>query len=165
MVEINKIPADIRWQIATQGLTGAYIALAEMFRKEKGKEFYVEFAKQLWGSAGPRAKEFTNAFGLPTGTLKELNDSMLLFALSSMGPEFKFEMVEASDTRCVWQTTTCPWANRAKEQGVAELTCKEGHQAWAESVIKELNPEMKFTLTQSIPDGNSKCEWIIEKIN
>ena len=163
MLDINKIPAEARWQIAAQGLTGAYIALAEMLRKEKGKDFYIAFAKQVWGSVGPRAKEFMAAFGLPTGTPKELNDSLLLLAMSSMGPEFKFEMIEESDTRCVCQTTTCPWASRANEQGVTELTCKEGHLAWAESILKALNSDMKFTLTRSIPDGDSKCEWIIEK--
>jgi hypothetical protein len=163
MVEIDKIPAEARWQIAAQGLTGAYMACADMLRKEKGDAFYIEFAKQLWGSVGARAKEFTNVFGLPTGTAKELNEAVLLFAMSSMGPEFQFEMIEESDNRCVCQTTTCPWVNRANEQGVADPKCKEGHMQWGESVVKALNPDMKFTLTRSMPDGDSKCEWIFEK--
>lgn len=163
MVDIDKIPADIRWQIATQGLTGAYMACADTLRKEKGDDYYVQFATQLWGSVGSRAKEFADAFGLPTGSPAELNDTVLMFAMASMGPEFKFETVETGENRCVCQTATCPWANRADEQGVDNPKCKEAHLKWGESVVQALNPDMKFSITQAIPDGDSKCQWVFER--
>lgn len=66
---------------------------------------------------------------------------MHLLAKASMGPEFEFEVVEATKDRCVGRTTKCPWHRRWKEQSVDFDTCGVGHQRWGDGACEALNPD------------------------
>ena len=80
-----------------------------------------------------------------------------------MGPEFVFEVVEATNDRCVGRTTQCPWHRRWKEQGVDFDTCGVGHQRWGDGAVESLNPNFTFRLTKNMVRGDSHCEWVVER--
>ena len=86
-----------------------------------------------------------------------------LMAQASMGPEFVFEVVEATEDRCVGKTTECPWHKRWKESGLDFDTCSAGHQAWGDGAAESLNPDFTFTLTKNMVRGDSHCEWVVER--
>jgi len=86
-----------------------------------------------------------------------------LLAKASMGPEFEFEVVEATADRCVGRTTHCPWHKRWQEQGVDFDTCSVGHQRWGDGAADSLNPNFTFKLTKNMVRGDSHCEWVIER--
>lgn len=88
---------------------------------------------------------------------------MHLLAQVSMGPEFRFEVVEATRDRCVGRTTECPWHKRWKEQGVGFDTCGVGHQRWGDGAAERLNPEFTFKLVKNMVRGDSHCEWVVER--
>ena len=80
-----------------------------------------------------------------------------------MGPEFKFEVVEATEDKSVRRMTQCAWHERWKELGLKEDFCTSGHQAWGEGAVESLNPDFKFTLTKNMVRGDPHCEWIVER--
>ena len=160
---INKIPAETRWAIATKGLTGAIVAYGNALRDAIGDEKYNAFLKALWHEAGKGAKELADNLGLATDTASELETASELFAMAGIGPEYTFEIVEATADRCVGKTTMCPWCERSKEAGLDYDICTIGHQAWGEGVMEALNPNFKFSLIKNMVRGDAHCEWIIER--
>ena len=70
--------------------------------------------------------------GLVTKGARDIEEATHLLAKASMVPEFVFEIVEASEDRCVGKTTHCPWHKRWKEQGLDMDTCGAGHQRWGD---------------------------------
>lgn len=84
-------------------------------------------------------------------------------AQAAMGPEFVFDVVEATKDRCVGKTTECPWHKRWKEQGLDMDTCGVGHQKWGEGAVERLNPDFTFKLTKTMLHGDSHCEWVGER--
>ena len=128
--KIDTVPEKARWEIATKGLTGAYIAISNAFKQTVGQKKFEEFNGPLWRQAGKGAKEFAATLGLATETAGDVEGVIHLLAKTSMGPEFQFEIVESTKDRCVGKTTECPWHKRWKEQGLDMDTCGAGHQAW-----------------------------------
>ena len=160
---IESIPENTRWEIATKGLTGAFIAIANALKQAVGQSKYEELNGPLWRQAGKGAKEFAATFGLATETAGDVEGVIHLLAKTSMGPEFQFEIVESTKDRCVGKTTECPWHKRWKEQGLDMDTCGAGHQAWGEGAAESLNPDFTFKLTRNMVRGDSHCEWVVER--
>ena len=161
--KIDTIPEKKRWEIATNGLTGAYIAISNALKQAAGKEKFEEFNGGLWFEAGKGAKEFADELGLPAKTAGDVEGIMHLLAKASMGPEFEFEVVESTDDKCVGKTTQCPWHKRWKEQGVDFDTCGVGHQRWGDGAAEALNADYEFKLTKNMLHGDSHCEWVVQK--
>src|SRR5438477_8871947 len=63
---IERIPEKTRWEMATKGLTGEYIAISNALKLAVGQKKFEEFNGPLWYEAGKGAKEFANTLGLPT---------------------------------------------------------------------------------------------------
>lgn len=160
---IETIPEKTRWEMATKGLTGAYIAISGALRRAVGQEKFEEFNGSLWYEAGKGAKGFADSLGLATDAAGEIEGATHLLAQASMGPEFVFEIVESSNDRCVGKTTECPWQKRWKELGLDFDTCGEGHQRWGDGAVESLNPDFTFKLTKNMVRGDSHCEWVVER--
>ena len=160
---IDGIPEATRWELATKGLTGAYIAISNALQQAVGQGRFEEFNGSLWYEAGKGAKEFVDTVGLPAENATDIEAATHLLAKASMGPEFQFEVVEATADRCVGRTTECPWHKRWKEQGLDMNTCGVGHQRWGDGAAESLNPDFTFTLNKNMVAGDSHCEWVVER--
>ena len=161
--KIDMIPEKTRWELATKGLSGAYIAISNALKQAVGQDKFEEFNGALWHEAGKGAKEFADSLGLATESAEDVEGVTHLLAQASMGPEFVFEVSEASADRCVGKTTECPWHKRWKEQGLEFDTCGEGHQRWGEGAVESLNPNFTFSLTKNRVRGDAHCEWVVER--
>jgi hypothetical protein len=160
---IEKVPAETRWEIATKGLTGAYVAIINALIGAEGEEKYNKFNRALWYEAAKDAKEFADNLSLTAENAGDIEGIMSLLAIASMGPEFKMEVVESTEDRCVGRATGCPWHNRWKELGLDFDICSSGHQAWGDGAAESLNPNFTFRLTKNMVRGDSYCEWIVER--
>ncbi|HYM18444.1 MAG TPA: L-2-amino-thiazoline-4-carboxylic acid hydrolase [Micropepsaceae bacterium] len=160
---IEQVPENARWELATKSLTGAYIAISNAFRQALGQKKLEEFNASLWHEAAKEAKAFAQNFELPTKTAADVEAITHLYAKASMGPEFVFEVVEATQDRCVGRTTQCPWHKRWKEQGLDFDICSAGHQRWGDGVAESLNPNFTFKLTKNMVRGDAHCEWVVER--
>lgn len=160
---IDDIPEEARWAIATQGLTGAYIALSKAHIKAVGQQGFDDFNGPLWFEAGKGAKEFAKTNGFATSDAQDIERVTHLMAQASMGPEFVFEVTEATANKCVGRTTQCPWHKRWVEQGSDTDTCSAGHQRWGDGAVESLNPDFSFKLTKNMVRGDAHCEWVVER--
>jgi L-2-amino-thiazoline-4-carboxylic acid hydrolase len=161
--KIETIPEKTRWEMATKGLTGAFIAISGALKRAVGQSKFEEFNGSLWYEAGKGANEFADTLGLATETAGDVEEATHLLAQASMGPEFQFEVVEATKDRCVGTTTECPWHKRWKELGLDFDTCGVGHQRWGDGAVESLNPNFTFRLTKNMVRGDSHCEWVVER--
>ncbi len=59
---IEKVPAEMRWEIATKGLTGAIVAYSNALKNAVGEEKFNEFNAGLWYAAGKDAKQFADGW-------------------------------------------------------------------------------------------------------
>ena len=88
---IETIPEKTRWEIATKGLTGAYIAISNALKQAVGQKGFEEFNGSLWYEAGKGAKGFADTLGLTTKDAGDIEGVTHLLAQASMGPEFVFD--------------------------------------------------------------------------
>ena len=77
---IETIPEKTRWELATKGLTGAYIAISNALKRAAGQKKFEEFNGPLWYEAGKGAKEFAKTLGLPTETAGDVEGVTHLLA-------------------------------------------------------------------------------------
>ena len=161
--KIEQIPEKTRWEMATKGLTAAYTAISNAFSKATGQDKFEEFNGEFWHEAGKGAKPFADSLGLATETAPEIEEATHLLAKASMGPEFVFEVAEATKDRCVGTTTQCPWHKRWKEMGLEFDSCTVGHQRWGDAAVESLNPNFTFKLTKNMVRGDAHCEWVVER--
>ena len=160
---IERIPPEAGWRIATKGLTGALTATDKALKEAIGQEKYNEFNGQLWYRAGKAVKELIDAFEIPVGDAREIEEALELVVRASMGPEFEFEVVEATRERCVVRTLKCAWYERYKEQGIDWDFCSVGHERWGNGAVESVNPDFTFRLPNTMPRGEPYCEIIIER--
>jgi len=160
---LDKISDTIRWELATKGLTGAYIALSGALERVVGQEKFDEINGSLWYAGGKGAKDFAVSVGMPTDGADDINEVTHSMAKASMGPEFVFEIVESGKDRCVGKTSQCPWHQRWREQGLKMDTCGAGHQRWGDGAVESLDPNFTFKLTKNMLRGDPHCEWVIER--
>lgn len=160
---IDNIPGETRWQIATKGLTGACTAIMNALKGALSQGKFDQFQMGLWSQVGKGTKELADTLGLKAENPKDIDEIMQLTAMASMGPEFKFETVEASEDRVVGRTTQCPWHERWKELGIKEDFCTVGHTAWGEGAMESLNPNFTFSLDKNMVRGDPYCEWVVER--
>ena len=69
---IELIPEKTRWEIATKGMTGAYIAISRALKQAVGQKKFEEFNGPLWYEAGKGAKEFAATHGLAAENAKDV---------------------------------------------------------------------------------------------
>ena len=160
---IEKVPAETRWEIATKGLTGACTAIINALKEAVSQEKFDEFQVGLWSQAGKGAKRLADTIGLATEKPRDIAEVTELLAMTSMGPEFDFEIVEATEDRCVGRANKCPWHERWKEFGFKEDFCNSGHQEWGDGAVESLNPNFTFSLTKNMQRGDPYCEYVIER--
>jgi len=130
--KIDAVPEKTRWEIATKGMTGAYIAISNAFKQAVGQKKFEEFNGSLWYEAGKGAKEFADSVGLKAETAGDVEGAMHLLAQASMGPEFKFEVVESTNDRCVG-TPSAPGTRGGKSKALISTPAAWGTRSGAKA--------------------------------
>jgi len=159
---VERVPAETRWAIATQALTGAVVATANVLLDVVGQERFNEIWKQIWAGSGKASKQVTDVLGLAGDDAKSVAETIQLVATVAMGPEFKLETVEATAEKAVVRCTGCPWWNRFKELGISEGFCPVADLAYCDALAKSLNPKVTVSLPKAMPRGDPYCEWVYE---
>jgi hypothetical protein len=159
---VEKIPAEARWTIATQGLTGSTAVTSKALREAVGQDKYDEILVQIWTEAGKASKEIADALGLAPADAKSVAETVRSVEIVMMGPEFEFELVEAKAERAAHRWTECVWWNRQKELGLSGELCIAGCPAYNSALAKSLNPKVTARLTKAKPRGDAYCEYVFQ---
>jgi hypothetical protein len=163
MSGIDNIPAETRWAVATQALTGATAATGAAFEQAVGEQGYKQAVVGIWREAGKSSGQLAEAMGLPRPTdAPSLWGVLETLVQLIMGPEFVTDVTESSPERVVVRFSSCPWAKRFSEQGVTSSPCVEGHNAWAGGVADHFGLKLQHELPTVMPRGDAYCTAIIE---
>jgi len=163
MIDVKeKVPAENRWTIASQTMTGAIMTTNKILLDIVGREKYNEIIAQIWSEGGKASKQIADTLGLDGNDAESIAKTVLGVANVEMGPDFKLEMIEATTEKAIVRCTECPWQNRSRELGISEDMCSVGDQSWGNGLARTLNPKLKVTLTKAMPKGDAYCEWIYE---
>lgn len=162
---VEKVPAEIRWTIATKALTGAATAVMKALRDALGQERYNEVSGQIWAEQGKASKQVADALGLSGGDAKCAAEAFQSVLIVAMGPEFKIETVEATAEKAVARCTACPWWTRQQELRIPGDLCSAASRAFDNAFAKGLNPKLTMTLSKAMCRGDSYCEtvWELQK--
>jgi len=180
MVEelLGKIPIESCWSITAQTLLRILVVRGERsIAPELGKgqgviapimgaEKWQEIADKVCVSEGGRAlvPMIKEMFIIPVDDAIGTAKLAIIAAILQSGPEWAYELVEATRKRVVIRYTTCPWWNRFKENEInPELTsCYPVHLTFMEEGFKLVNPKLTYKLTKAMPWGDPYCEGVIE---
>lgn len=162
---VEKVPAEIRWAIATKALTGAATAVMKTLRDLLGQERYNEVSGQIWAELGKASKQVADALGLSGGDAKSAVETFKSVLNVTMGPEFKIETVEATAEKAVTRCTACPWWSRQQEFRIPGDLCSAASNAFDKAFAKALNPNLSLALTTGMCRGDAYCEtvWELQK--
>ena len=98
----RSIPERTRWEIATKGLTGAYIAISNALKQALGQKKFEEFNGSLWYEAGKGAKVFADTLGLAAQDASDVERITHLLAKASMGRSLCSKLLKLPKTD-VWE--------------------------------------------------------------
>ena len=101
--KIDVVPEHTRWEIATNGLTGAYTAITNAMKEAVGQQKFDEFNGPLWYEAGKGAREFADAHGLATESAEDSEG----VDLDTVDAPFEDGQVEF-EQHFVGDTSQCP---------------------------------------------------------
>lgn len=157
---VRQIPAEARWTMATQGLTGTYVATVKGMLDAIGQEEYNAIMVRIWSEAGRSSGEAAGDVGLSGDDATSAAEAARKVSIASMGPEFVFEVTEATPERAVFRYHECQWWNRMKESGITDDLCSAACPAYWNSAVKSFNPKLTAHLSKAKPWGDTYCEHV-----
>ena len=159
---VDQVPAEARWAMATKGLTGALTAYQNVLLNMAGREKYDEIMGQIWGQIGKVSADMTKASGVEGDNAQSAAFAFASSVMIAMGPEYQIEVVEASEDRTVMKISECAFWNRMGEFGISKDLLSAGDNAFAKSFMETLNPKVTMKHGKRMHLGASHCEWIFE---
>ncbi len=159
---VKEVPAETKWAMAAQGLTGALVAHLNALYDILGEEKYREIVRQIWTPIGESTAGQIEALGLKADNAQSVGMAGVTMCMCSMGPEYKIERVESSPDRTIMRITQCPWNNRLKENGISHDLLTVCDAAFWNQFVKVLNPEVTMLHGKKMHLGDPYCEYIFE---
>ncbi|MHC1728237.1 MAG: L-2-amino-thiazoline-4-carboxylic acid hydrolase [Syntrophobacteraceae bacterium] len=158
----GQIPFETKWAMAAKGLTGALYAHLNALYDSVGKEKYVEIVRQIWSKIGQGCAEEVQFLGITGDSAKSIAEAGLMMCTCAMGPEYKMEVIEASEDRTAIKILECPWKNRMNEFGIPHDLLSACDVAFWDHFVKGLNPNVTMRHGKQMHRGDPYCEWIFE---
>ena len=160
---VGNIPAEVRWNIASQASTGTAVALDAAIQEAVGPEKRKEILMKLYAGFGPGVKQIIDALGLPTDNAEAAVKAVTCAMTIMHGTEMQIDTAESSPQRVAAKVTGCPFPLRMKEMGV-KMDCSPVCTAGLEAAYNAVNPKLKFNIgDKCIGRGDAYCgEYVIE---
>jgi len=160
---VESIPAEVRWNIATQASTGTAVALDAAIQEAVGPEMRKEILTKIYAGSGPAVKQIVDALGLPTDNLEAAVKAVDCANIIMFGTEMQMDITEASPQKVVAKATGCPFPLRMKEMGV-KMDCVPVCTAYQEGTFKAVNPKLTVSVgDKCINRGDEYCgEFVVE---
>jgi hypothetical protein len=160
---VENIPAEVRWNIATQASTGTAVALDAAIQEAVGPETRKEILSKIYAGSAPGVKQIIDALGLPTDNAEAALKAVTCANTIMFGTEIQIEITEASPQKAVAKVTGCAFPLRMKELGV-KMDCVPVCTAYQEAAYKAANPKLKVSMgDKCINEGDaSSSEFVVE---
>ena len=160
---VDSIPAEVRWNIATQAHTGTATALDAAILEAVGPETRKEILTKIYEGSAPAVKQVIDALGLPTDNAEAAVKAIDCANIIMFGTEMQMDLTEANPQKVVGKVTGCAFPLRMKEMGV-KMDCVPVCTAYQEGTFKAVNPKLKVSVgDKCINQGDEYCgEFVVE---
>ena len=162
MLNVDDIPAEVKWQIAAKssmGLAMGYSAAMRQFLNEKVAE---ELDEAVWTEGGKGMGDIASSLGLPAGNAQEIENAWNVIG-DIVVPGIEAEAVKSSPERVVDRITSCSTCKQAKEEGFPTESVCRPCRAFNKAAIESLNPSYTMNFNKRMCLGDDYCESVIEK--
>ena len=159
---LGKIPMEARWNAASGGLVHFSVNYFKKLLDTEGREKLVEFTRINSSAMGAGGKRLADRFGM-TGTDAKAAAAILpALVIMAYGPQQKFEIAEATESRAVVKCIECVFWKNVQAKKITDDICSSNSHYYWEGCAKAINPKLTSTLVKARPRGDSLCEWVFE---
>ena len=159
---LEKVPMETRWSFASVGLVHFSVDYFKKILDTEGREKLVEFTRKQSSAAGARGKGFADRIGMTGTDAKSAAAILPALVILAYGPQQKFEIAEATESRAVVKCLECVFWNNVKAKKITDDLCSSNSHYYWEGCAKAINPKLTSTLVKARPRGDSLCEWVFE---
>lgn len=160
-MELEDIPAEVRWQIATKAGQTLSIGYGLAFRQILGNEAVQEVEESIWAEGGKQIKAIADFLGLPVGNAIEVDDTFGVIGMTLLG-KMEYDTVESNGNKVVQRITDCPNLNTHKEMFAPIISMPHICQVYSNSAVENLNPKYNLKFNKKMCDGDEYCEYCLE---
>jgi hypothetical protein len=162
MADLNSIPDEVKWRIASEFSTKLPFLYDRAFRSALGDR-YDEIEQEVWMDAAGTAFEIAKSLGLPVGTAEDLAETMRTIMVILFGPGFKSETLKVSDDGAVIITRRCPFIASTSEADAGGRHTFRKCMAFTLSSIPRLNNNYSARFVRTMCTGDRQCEVKISR--
>jgi hypothetical protein len=157
MTDINKIPPDVKWKLAS-GCAARLPALYDAaFREIVGKR-YDEIEQVVWMELSRTVFEVVHTLSLPTGSAEDLAETLRTVMIVLFGPGFKSESLRVSEDRAVIVVKRCPLIDEGATLGTGGARTFHKCMALTLTAVPHLNKKYSARFVRTMCDGDRQCE-------
>ncbi len=162
MVDIEDIPAEVRWEIATKAANSQSVVYDMLVRQIIGDKI-----DKIWNvimsEGGKGSKAMAESLGLPVSNAIEINSTLDIVSAIVQGPELKGEILDANEDRVNGMITSCPVLNAHRGVGYGPTAGTPTHcQAFCQNAVESLNSRYTMRYTKRMCTGDPYCEYAVE---
>jgi predicted ArsR family transcriptional regulator len=162
MADINKIPDDIKWKIASENAARLPALYDAAFREIVGKR-YDEIEQTIWMELSRTAFSIAHTLSLPVGTAQDLAETMRTVMILLFGLGFKSETLKVGEDRSVIIVRRCPFIDEGTALGAGGARTFHKCMALTLASVPHMNKEFGARFVRTMCDGDRQCEIKIAK--
>jgi hypothetical protein len=162
MVNVEDIPAEVRWQIAAQSSMGMAMGFGAAMRQILNEKVAEELEETVWAEGGKGVAETARSLGLATGNAQEIENAWSVVG-DIVAPGVEAEVVESSPERVVDRINSCSTCSQVKEEGFPTESVCRPCRAFNQAAIEAMNPSYTMNFNKRMCLGDDYCEAVIEK--
>lgn len=157
MPDLSSIPDETKWKIAA-AFSSALPALYDRAFRDVVGERYDETEQEVWMGASARIVAIARSLSLPTGTARELGETMGIVMVILFGPEFRNEALELSGDGSVIVIRRCPLISAGYDEGADGARTFRKCMAFILTGVPRLNRDFSARYVRTMCSGDRQCE-------
>lgn len=160
-MELEDIPAEVRWEIATKSVVSMAAGYGMAFRQIVGEEPVRKVENALWAEAGKSAKSIADSLGLPARNAIEIDEAFGIAMMTVQGKS-EWEELEKTEDKVVNRITSCPVLNNHIEMNIPIITMQDLCELYSSCAVQSLNHNYDIKFDKKMCKGDGSCEYAIE---
>jgi len=167
MVNIDQIPVEVRWRLATQAVNDLPFVYGMVYRNVVGEMYSRELdeaSRQIWMEAGKEQAAVARAFALPVKNALQVAQAFSTVCVLYMGPEMdNGEVRQGEGDSAVITLERCPMYTRSLKWGMDPKKIITDCRAYCMAGVQALNPDYEMKFEKSLCAGDAGCKMRVER--
>lgn len=167
MVNIDQIPAEVRWRLATQAVNDLPFVYSMVYRNVVGEMYSRELdeaSRQIWMAAGKEQAAVARAFAFPVKNALQVARAFSTVCVLYMGPEMNNgEIREGDGDTAILTLERCPMFARTQKFGMDPKKIITDCRAYCTAGVQALNPDYEMTFEKSLCAGDARCQLRVQR--